>query len=183
MKLRPFAIFAERRSLMPRIRSAFAFATLCSSVALLASGCGDIHSWGVHGEAVAVHLDFQSAERDGRVFLVLAASGCSGGSSGGRGGSFRGRIYALDKREIAWSCRTRDGVTGAVTIDGQKFDLGKGGVFLVSTADKQTKVHQLAVDMTKFQPPPGPQGAWVSEKLQTLGGAEPQIADFFKPSK
>ncbi len=155
----------ESRSLMRRLRAGFAFAMLCGSVGLLSSGCGDFHSWGVHGEAVAVHFDIQSADCDGRVFLVLVANGSSGGSSAGSGGSVRGQFHALDKREIAWSCRTPDRIGGVVTVDGQKFDLSKGAVFLISTADQQTKVQQLTIDTKRFQPPPGPQGAWVSDTI------------------
>jgi hypothetical protein len=61
---------------------------------------------------------------DGRVYLVLAANGCSG--SGGGSGTSRGQLHPKDGREIVWSCSTQDGKSGKVIIDGQEFDLNQG---------------------------------------------------------
>jgi hypothetical protein len=110
---------------------------------------------------------------DGRVYLVLVADGCSGGDSGS-GRTARGQLYAVDGRKIAWSCTTQDGTSGTVIIDGQQFDLGKGGVFLVSAKENKTKVEQLAVDMSKLQ------GDKMEDKLTAVGEAEPRIKAFLK---
>jgi hypothetical protein len=112
----------------------------------------------------------------------LAASGCSGGSSSGAAGSFRGQLRAHDKREIAWSCSTTDGTNGTVTVDGQRFDLSKGALFLVSTSDPTIKVEQIAVDLSKLQDNSTLDYPF-QEKLQALGEAQPRIAAFFKESQ
>jgi hypothetical protein len=111
---------------------------------------------------------------DGRVFFVVAAKGCSGGSVMGGWGTPKGELNAHDGRKIPWSYSTRDGADGTVKIDGQVFELTKGGILLVWTNDKETKVEQLAVDMSKLKDGP------IREKLHSLGDAEPRIAEFFK---
>jgi hypothetical protein len=171
--------------LMRRVYAGFAIVVLCFGVSLLSSACrwGDGQRWGSHGEGAVGHFQIESLQCDERVFFVLAANGCSGSSSGGGEGAFRGRLHTLDGREIAWSCRTNDGTGGTVNIDGQRFNLSKGAVFLVSTNDKKTKVEQLAVDMSKLQGVSQPQGPSMREKLQALEDAEPRIAEFFKDSR
>ena len=89
-------------------------------------------------------------------------------------GVCQGELCALDGRTIAWSYSTKSGADGTVTIDGQSFDLKKGGVLLVWTNDKKTRVEQLAVEMSKLKDGP------IGEKLESLGNAEPRIAAFFK---
>ena len=159
------------------VHACSAVVAFCLGASLLSSGCGGGHGWGVGGEGGSGY-EIVRLTCDGRVFLVLAANGCAGGSSSS-GLTFRGKLHALDGREIAWSCSTRDGAHGAVTVDGQRFDLSKGAVFLVSTQEQKTKVEQLAVDMSKLQGASGP-GHPFREKLQALGDAEPRIAEFFK---
>jgi hypothetical protein len=105
--------------------------------------------------------------------VVLAADGCSGGSSGS-GPNARGLLRTVDGRNIAWSCTTKDGTGGTVTIDGQEFDLAEGGVFLVRAKGGKTKVEQLSADMSRLQ------GGSVQEKLKGLADTEPRIAAFFK---
>jgi hypothetical protein len=174
--------------MMRRVCAGFAIVVLCLGASFLSSGCrfGGGHGWGQSGEG-GPDCEIESLRCDGRVFFVLAANGCSGGGSGGGegpfGGTFRGQLHALDGREIAWSCRTKDGTDGAVRVDGQRFDLSKGAVFLVRTNDKKTTVEQLAVDMSKLQGASGPGGTPMREKLQALGDAEPRIAEFFKDSR
>ena len=158
-----------------------AIVALCLGASILSSGCGRGHSWGQEGGGGSEH-HIERLSCDGRVFLVLAANGCSGGSSSGDGGIFRGQLRALDGREIAWSCSTRDGAQATVIVDSQRFDLSKGGVFLVSTNDKKTKVEQLAVDMSKLQGRSTPDHPF-REQLQALGDAQPGIAEFFRGLK
>jgi hypothetical protein len=139
-------------------------------------GCSG-HSWsGGGGSSGGIEIEHQSC--DGRVYLVVAADGCSGGSSssesGPMGSTTRGRLNAVDGRKIAWSCTTVDGTRGTATIDGQQFDLANGAVFLVWAKEKKTKVEQLALDMSKLRGGPVPQ------KLRGLAEANPRIAAFFK---
>jgi hypothetical protein len=139
-------------------------------------GCSR-HSWSGGGDS-AGGVDIEHRTCDGRVYLVVAAAGCSGGSSssasGPTGMTTGGELNALDGRKIAWSCTTADGTRGTVTVDGQQFDLAGGGVFLVSAKEKKTKVEQLAVDMSKFRGGPVPQ------ELRGLAETHPRIAAFFK---
>jgi hypothetical protein len=166
---------------MQLVHARYAIVAFCLGASLLSSSCGGGHRWGQEGEGSwEYHIERLSC--DGRVFLVLAANGCSGGSSSGDAGTIRGQLHALDGREIAWSCSTRDGAQGAVTVDSQRFDLSKGSVFLVSTNDKKTKVEQLAVDMSKVQGRSTPDHP-LREQLQALGDAKPRIGEFFKGLK
>jgi hypothetical protein len=137
---------------------------------------GGGHSTGGVKEGVKFDYTIEHLTCDGRVYLVLAADGCSGGGSGS-GPTARGQLYAVDGRKIAWSCTTQDGTSGTVTIDGQQFDLAKGAVFLVSAKENKTTVQQLPVDMSKLQ------GGLVQDKLPALADTEPRIAAFFKEAR
>jgi hypothetical protein len=146
----------------------------------LPAGCSGGHSWGGgsegdHGskEGVTFDYDITSLTCDGRVFLVLAVDGCSGGSMISSPQA-HGVLSALDGRKIAWSCPTRDGTSGTVTIAGQEFELAKGAFFVISLKAKQTKVEQIAVDMSKLQ------GGQMEEKLNAVGETEPRIKAFLK---
>src|SRR5262245_17349560 len=153
--------------------------TLAVSVCMASWGCkgrtwgGGGHSAGGDKEGVTFDYAIEHLTCDGRVYLVLAADGCSGVGSGS-GPTARGQLSAVDGRKITWSCTTQEGTSGTVTIDGQQFDLAKGAVFLVSAKENKTKVQQLAVDMSKLQ------GGPVQDKLPALADTEPGIAAFFK---
>jgi hypothetical protein len=147
---------------------------------LLPLGCGGRHSWGGgseggHGfkEGMRFDYDIISFTCDGRTFLVLAADGVAGGGWT-ISENMQGVLAAVAGRQIPWSCTTRDGRAGTVTIADQQFDLGKGVVFLISAKANPTKVEQLAVDMAKLQ------GGKVEEKLSAVGEAEPRIRAFLK---
>src|SRR5262249_18336048 len=95
---------------------------------LLLAGCSG-HSWGGGTEAnrgfkegVTFDYSITSLTCDGRVFLILAADGSSGGSMISSP-SAHGVLSAADGRRIAWSCPTRDATSGTFTIAGQEFDL------------------------------------------------------------
>jgi len=83
--------------------------------------------------------------QDEKVVFVIWANGCNGAASSSGPWIQKGKLHANDKREIEWSCLTHDGLKGKATIDGREYDLAKGGLFLVSTRDKKTKVRQLDV--------------------------------------
>jgi hypothetical protein len=156
--------------------------TLAVSAGVASSGCrgrswgGGWHSEGGEREGVKFNYTIDHLTCGGRVYLVLAADGCSGGGSGS-GPTAQGQLYAVDGRKIAWSCTTQDGTSGTVTIDGQQFGLATGAVLLVSAKENKTKVEQLALDMLKLQ------GGRVHEKLPALADTEPRIADFFTAAR
>jgi hypothetical protein len=145
------------------------FACCC----LLLAGCGREHVWGVRGEGTV-----ESVECDGRVFAILVLNGSwesavDGGKVSSPTCTARGRWRApAGRREIAWSCDTKNGTEGSVTVDGQNFDLSKGALFLVPTNETKAKVVQLAVDMSKLQ------GASVTERLRAMATTDARIADF-----
>jgi hypothetical protein len=146
---------------------------------LPSSGCRG-HSWGGgtvsqggFKEGVAYNYSITSLTHDGRVFFVLAADGTTGGSMTASENT-RGTLHAADGREVSWSCATPDGTGGTVTVAGQQFDLAKGAVFLVSLKGNQTKVEQLAVDMSRLQ------GGKVEEELDAVGESEPRVKAFLK---
>jgi hypothetical protein len=112
---------------------------------------------------------------DGRVYLVLAANGCSG--SGGGSGTSRGQLHAKDGREIVWSCSTQDGKSGKVIIDGQEFDLNQGALFLVSAKEKPTRVEQVVIDTGQLQ------AESLVGKFPELAKADPRIATFLQSCK
>jgi hypothetical protein len=134
-------------------------------------GCG--HEWGGGVNSArqggydygTVHLTC-----DNRVYLLLAVDGRPIGGvpqpkplDGRAGGKFiapnarpGGDHHFGDPapREVTWSSTTRDGKTGNVTVDGEEFDLSKGGLFLVSLMDNQTKVEQLGTDLSQLDGAP-----------------------------
>jgi hypothetical protein len=147
---------------------------------LLTGGCDRSRSWGggsagEHGfkEGVRFDYDIISLTCDGRVFLVLSVDGRAGGSMTVSENT-QGVLSAVDGRQIPWSCATRDGTGGTVTIAGQPFDLGRGTVFLISLKANPVKVQQLAVDTSKLQ------GGKAEEQLNAVGEAEPRIKAFLK---
>ena len=86
---------------MRLVRTRYAAIAFCVGICLL-SGCfhwGSGHGWGVGGEGGAGY-EIEKVQCDGRIFLVLAASGCSGGSGPGRrAASMREKLQALGNTE------------------------------------------------------------------------------------
>jgi hypothetical protein len=141
-------------------------------------------SWGCGG-GTAVRVDDgtttdYTVERltcDDRVYLVIAANGCSGGGSGGGSGNSTGGLYARDGRLISWQCSTRDAKTGRVVIDGKEFDLTRGGLFLVSAKETPAKIEQVAVDAAQLQ------AGSDTKNFPELAKADARIAAFIESCK
>jgi hypothetical protein len=161
-------------------------------------GCG--HDWGGGVNSArqggydygTVHLTC-----DNRVYLLMAVDGRPmggvpqpkplDGRSGGRfiapntrpGGYHRFGDPA--PREVTWSSTTRDGKTGNVTIDGQEFDLGKGGLFLISLMNNRTKVEQLATDLSQLDgSADNATGLKLWHGFAALGKREPRFETFWR---
>src|SRR4051794_12254347 len=86
-------------------------------------GCSGGHSWGTASSGVSglneggstYIYTFNQLSCDGRVYLILAVDGCSGGDLIG-GPTARGQYVSPSGRKVAWSCSTADGRAGTVTI-------------------------------------------------------------------
>jgi hypothetical protein len=172
---------ARRVSMNPTARLPVLAGTLSAAPALC--GCSPTagKSWGSGGGTVfrseggtTTAYTVQRLTCDGSVYLVLAANGCKGSGGGGGSGASRGQLHTQDGREIVWSCSTRDGKGGNVVVVGQQFDLTRGGLFLISTKDKPTRVEQLAIDAGHLQEGSNP------ETFPGLANADPRIAAFLK---
>ena len=57
-------------------------------------------------------------------------------------------VEAKDGRRFGWNVQSSDGVTADLWIDGQKFDLDKGNLFLVSSASGEIEIEQFKRDFT-----------------------------------
>jgi hypothetical protein len=95
-----------------------------------------------------------------------------------------GVLSAVDGRMIDWSCPTRDGTSGTVTIAGQEFDLAKGALFLISLRGKRTKVDQVGLNLSKGQGSELQQSQIQQSQIHLIldatGGVEPRVQAFLK---
>jgi hypothetical protein len=135
--------------------------TLAISVASLLSlpGCDGPRVQGemFHSQDAAGNLIQYAAVGliDGqRIFGVLVLADSAGFSIVGSttGPNFReGKHSVTDDRKVTWSCDSWDGRTGEVIIDGEKFDLANGRVFLVAQIDDKSEVKQVAADISQLR--------------------------------
>lgn len=115
--------------------------------ALMCTGGCRAHSSSLSGDSLG-DTSLQYAVVDGQVAFVVwtdfrKVGGSSGGGASLAGMDFRGAMRSAAGVEVGWSCQTRDGQSGAVTIQGQSFDLADGQLFLVSTAGGAVRIRQL----------------------------------------
>lgn len=91
---------------------------------------------------------------------ILIWHNFSPGTEGCTGtGSTTDPVYRLvchvrtdDGRQFEWEVQTRDGVTGAVWIDGHSIDLSQGAMFLLSSQIDGVRVKQLERDLSELEP-------------------------------
>lgn len=60
----------------------------------------------------------------------------------------RGAARSADGRSLSWEVQTRDGTMGEVRIDGDRYDLKAGNLFLVATKEDRIAVRQLHRDLS-----------------------------------
>jgi hypothetical protein len=107
-------------------------------------------------------------------------------SSGGAGctgsGSTEDPVYrlecdveALDGRRFNWEIHTSDGVTADMWIEGQRYDLSQGTMFLVSSLDGEVEVVQLHRDFSILQPD--------NDTISALAISDSDIANFVERIK
>jgi len=80
--------------------------------------------------------------------LAGEGTGHSASSNAGRLYVERGSVRLADGRSLAWELQTADGKTGKVQIDGIRYDLAAGTLFIVTTQDGTRAVRQLSRDLS-----------------------------------
>ena len=99
-------------------------------------------------------IGIDPTEPDGRQRLAciiltdLEAPHQIGGSTHGTAEGFQS---LPNGGKITWQCETPDGESGTVLLNGQSYDLSKGGIFLVSTRDANIRVLQLNRDISMLK--------------------------------
>ncbi|HJT77985.1 MAG TPA: hypothetical protein VJ739_12350 [Gemmataceae bacterium] len=86
------------------------------------------------------------------VFAVVADFAGPNTQGSGREGGFveyYGRLAAPDGQGVEWRCRTADGKTGTITINGSSYDLAKGSLFLASARGGKVEVRQVPRELWK----------------------------------
>ena len=63
---------------------------------------------------------------------------------------YSGLHLAGDGRRIEWTCTTTDGQTGSIAINGERYQLGEGRLFLVGVEGGETTVVQLDQDTAQL---------------------------------
>jgi hypothetical protein len=92
---------------------------------------------------------------DGKLAVVVwfdTDDSSQGFAGEGHTAAYQGVFAPVDGRRFDWRCRTSDGKTGTLVIDGQHYELAKGALFLVSTKGGKTAVQQLSRDLAPFNP-------------------------------
>ena len=123
-------------------------------------------------------IDQASVYFMGTVFLVWGDSPDGDGGDpkshgdGGRDGTeCSGHIGFHKGKKVEFHCKTKDGKSGPVTINGSAYNLADGGVFLVSTTGDDVHVKQLKREMRnqKFD----------QESLAAFGKGDAEIVGYF----
>jgi hypothetical protein len=146
----------------------------CAGCALLKSdegwgGGGGSGSYTTDGGTVSRGLAVLN--RDNRPYLVVLSAGSATKSvKAGRAAS--GTIQAPDSRTVEWTCVTKDGVTGTVTVGDRKLRLENGGLILVDLRGGQTVVEQAAVNVGRLE------GAAVEDRLKVMAATDERVARF-----
>jgi hypothetical protein len=109
---------------------------------------------------------------NGTPFLVLVVDGAGGITGQHSGQQAGGEIGTLDGPTIAWECVTDDTKTGTVTIGAAKYELQKGGLFLVTARHGKVWVRQSPADLSRIN------GEVDLAALRTTIGHDAIAADF-----
>jgi hypothetical protein len=110
-----------------------------------------------------------------KIALVIWCVGNHGHSSlSSESGLFsstsRGFLSSADGKQIKWAWDDPREKGGDFEIDGTRYDLANGALFLLSTKDRQLRVTQLHVDLSHVQ------GS--TQGFEALAKKEPRIAKF-----
>jgi hypothetical protein len=86
---------------------------------------------------------------DDKIYCAFLALECGSGESSS-GPLAEGNWKGKDKRIISWKCQSLDAKKGHVIIAGQKFDLAKGGLFVIGPKGEKITIYQLAPDLGRL---------------------------------
>ncbi len=166
----------------------FAAVMWLAAGAIGAAGCGSVFTmsgqWGggctAHGgvtPAGEVDYGISFLTHNGEVYCVVISNGGSGGVNGGPPAS--GRLRAPDGSTVDWTCHTRNGRSGPVTIGSARFELADGAVFLVdlrpqAAPQSSPATAQVKLDTALLQ------GGPVEQRLDLAAKSHPELAAFVK---
>jgi hypothetical protein len=88
--------------------------------------------------------------------------------------SVRGYAESRQGRRFDWEVRTRDGETAEFWIDGKRYDLADGSLFLITGGTYGTEVTQLARDLSDVRPN--------FESCVTFASDDPDLVPIFNAS-
>lgn len=110
-------------------------------------GATDIQSGTFRGDlAIVVWTDLADAPAGGSI------SSASGASASATLAEYHAERDAHDGRTVQWRASTKDGKSGAVTLNGKDYRLEEGAVFLVRTAGGPARVTQVKQDLSGLKP-------------------------------
>ena len=153
---------------------------LLAAIGFAATGCNE-PGWGSGGRTIhrdGKTLSVWDLERGDTAYAVFLVEGRSfGGPTNPKTGKSEGVAHALrlggiEAPDVSWSCVTRDGATGTVTIGEEAFDLSKGRLFQVDFDGDKPLVKQCAVDCNKWR------GATFTARLESLAISAPEVRGF-----
>lgn len=83
-----------------------------------------------------------------------------------------GYASASDGRRVDWWLETTDGQTATFSMNGQQYDLSRGGLFLVTTKGAGIQVRQLNRDLSAIPP--------TVEGCETFAQSDPDVSSFIR---
>jgi hypothetical protein len=105
------------------------------------------------------------------VWSDLPNGGGGDTSTNMHGVSCRGRLLGANGEVLTYQCESKDGKTGTATIEGQRYDLARGSLFLVATDGKTFRIKQLSRDLKNVQ--------FNQDSLSQLAQRDAEIKQFF----
>lgn len=108
------------------------------------------------------------------VMMWFDAKQLTGGGSGSSGETTHrqsGSVTNSDGRRVEWNVETTDNTSITLEIDGTRYDLAQGTLFLVKTRS-QTQVQQLVRDLTTMEA--------TREGCLALAETDPDVKDFVR---
>ena len=117
---------------------------------------------------------YVSTGRDGRIALLIWTdlTGQTGSSADGGlfGATCNGYASSPDGRRVDWRWKAPKEKGGDFRINGTRYDLAGGTLFLVSTKGGQVRVTQLDADLSKVRTD--------GEGIETFAKNQPEVARF-----